>query len=128
MNKLKNDKGVTLIVLTITIIVLLIVTSITISNSRSQLAIKKVNNLYTDIESISTKVSDYYLKNNSLPVFEDNVYLNNSSELGLLINANGGDKSIINPNDDGEYYVLKLSELSNLTLNYGKDFKTSRNT
>ncbi len=123
MNKLKNDKGVTLIVLTITIIVLLIVTSITISNSRSQLAIKKVNNLYTDIESISTKVSDYYLKNNSLPVFEDNVYLNNSSELGLLINANGGDKSIINPNDDGEYYVLKLSELSNLTLNYGKDFK-----
>ena len=38
---LKNEKGVTLIVLTITIIVLLIITGIMISNSKSQLAIKK---------------------------------------------------------------------------------------
>ena len=128
MNKLKNDKGVTLLVLTITIIVLLIITSITISNSKSQLAIKKVNNLYTDIDSINTKVSDYYIKNNSLPVFENNVYLNNSSELGLLINANGGENTIINPNDDGVYYVLKLSQLSNLTLNYGKEFKEWNST
>ena len=124
---LKNEKGVTLIVLTITIIVLLIITGIMISNSKSQLAIKKVNNLYADIDAISTKVSDYYLKNNSLPVFS-NVYLNSSNELGLLLIANGGDKSVINSNDDGPYYVLDLSKLDNLTLNYGNDYQNWNDT
>ena len=98
-----------------------------ISNSKSQLAIKKVNNLYADIDAISTKVSDYYLKNNSLPVFS-NVYLNSSNELGLLLIANGGDKSVINSNDDGPYYVLDLSKLDNLTLNYGKDYQNWNDT
>lgn len=61
-NEIKNNKGVTLLILTITITVLLIITGITITNSKGQLAIKNVNNLYSDLESISTKVSDYYLK------------------------------------------------------------------
>lgn len=122
MINLKSDKGVTLLVLTITIIVLLIITSITISNSKSQLAIKNVNYLYSDIDSISTKVSDYYLKNNSLPVLA-NAYLNNRNALKLLCISNEEDESLINPNDDGEYYVIDLSKLENLTLNYGKDYK-----
>lgn len=128
MINLKNDKGVTLIILTITIIVLLIITGITINNSKSQLMIKKVNNLYSDIDSISTKVSDYYLKNNSLPVFDNNIYLNSSSELGTLIEKNGGDKSVINANDDGPYYVLNLSKLENLTLNFGSEYKKWNDT
>lgn len=123
MIKLKNNKGVTLIVLTVTIIVLLIIISITIYNSKRQLAIKNVNNLYSDIESISTKVSDYYLKNNSLPIFENNAYLNNASQLQLLFKSNGGVGELINPNDDGPYYVINLSKLENLTLNYGRDYK-----
>ena len=81
--KLKNNKGVTLLILTITITVLLIITGITITNSKGQLAIKNVNNLYSDLESISTKVSDYYLKNDSLPVLE-NTYLNSSNALKLM--------------------------------------------
>ena len=128
MINLKNDKGVTLIILTITIIVLLIITGITINNSKSQLMIKKVNNLYSDIDSISTKVSDYYLKNNSLPVFDNNIYLNSSSELGTLIEKIGGDKSVINANDDGPYYVLNLSKLENLTLNFGSEYKKWNDT
>ncbi len=128
MINLKNDKGVTLIILTITIIILLIITGITINNSKSQLMIKKVNNLYSDIDSISTKVSDYYLKNNSLPVFDNNIYLNSSSELGTLIEKNGGDKSVINANDDGPYYVLNLSKLENLTLNFGSEYKKWNDT
>ena len=123
MNNLKNDKGVTLIALTITIIVLLIISEITITSSRTQLAIKKLNNLYSDIEAISTKVSDYYIKNNSLPIFEDNPYMNDSTSFGTFISSKGGNQSIINTNDNGEYYVLNLSKLDNLTLNYGSDYK-----
>ena len=127
MINLRSNKGVTLLVLTITVIVLIIVSSIIITNSKSQIATKRINNLYSDIDSISTKVSDYYLKNNSLPVY-DNAYLNNSTELNSLFQTNGGNDYHININDSGVYYVLNLSKLDNLTLNYGSDFKNWSDT
>ena len=109
---MKNDKGVTLLVLTVTVIVLIIITSITIYGARNQLAIKYLNYLYSDIDSINTRVSAYYLKNNELPVFEnafideydvDNNDAYSTQEVlrNILIN-NGGTLSntLINPNDD----------------------------
>ena len=122
MIDLKRENGVTLIALSITLIVLMIVTGITISSSKNQLAIKKVNNLYADIDSISSKVADYYLENNSLPIFE-NQYVNDKTELETLFKNNKGDGDSINVNDDGAYYVINLIKLSNLTLNYGKQYK-----
>ena len=68
---MKKNKGITMISLVITIIVLLIVTSITIGNGLGQLGIKRVNNLYADIESIST--DEYYVIN---PTKLDNLTLN----------------------------------------------------
>ena len=120
--KLKNEKGITLIVLTITIIVILIVTSITIYNSNNQLAIKKVNNLYSDLESISTKVTAYYLENDTLPVY-DNEYESSKSDFKTLIDTNGAEDNVINPNDGETYHVIDLSKLDNLTLNYGLEYK-----
>lgn len=128
MINLKKDKGVTLIALTITIIVLLIISGITINSSKSQLAIKKVNNLYSDIESINTKISDYYLKYNSLPVFENNPYMNDSTSFEEFISSKGGNQNALNANDSGPYYVLNLSKLENLTLNYGSDYKNWNDT
>ena len=119
---LKNEKGVTLIVLTITIIVILIITSITIYNSNNQLAIRRVNNLYSDIDSISTKVTMYYLENDTLPVC-DNEYETSIYDFKNIINSNGAEDNVINPNDGDIYYVIDLSKLDNLTLNYGMGFK-----
>lgn len=121
--RLRNDKGVTLLALTITIIVLLIITSIVINNSKSQLVIKRLNNLFSDIDSINTKVTDYYLKNNSLPIFKENTYFNSSSEFNSFISSKYGSATTINVNDDGPYYVLNLAKLENLTLNYGIEYK-----
>ena len=120
--KSKEEKGVTLLVLTITIIVLLIITSITIGNFQNQLGKKNLNNLYSDIEAINAKISEYYLKNNSLPIFEENAYMNNSSQLKLLFKTNGGKGTLININDENSYYVINLSKLENLTLNYGREY------
>lgn len=120
---MKRNKGITMISLVITIIVLLIVTSITIYNGIGQLGIKRVNNLYADIDSISTKVAEYYLKNESLPVFENNKYVDSKEELEALFKTNGSTEDITNVNDGEEYYVLNLSKLDNLTLNYGEDYK-----
>lgn len=124
---MKKNKGITMISLVITIIVLLIVTSITIGNGLGQLGIKRVNNLYADIESISTKVAEYYLKNGTLPVY-DNLYVNNKQELEELFKKNGATENITNVNDGDEYYVINPTKLDNLTLNYGDDYKEWTNT
>ena len=119
---MKNNKGITMISLVITIIVLIIVASITIYNGTAQLGIKRVNSLYADIDSISTKVAEYYLKNEKLPVFE-NKYIDNKTNLEKLFRENGATTNITNANDGDDYYVLDLSKLDNLTLNYGDEYK-----
>lgn len=120
----KSESGVTLIALTITIIVLLIITSITITNGIKQLGLKKVNNLEADINSISTKITDYYLKNESLPIFQ-NPYINGKENFELLLIKNGSNsQTSVNPNDSGSYYVIDLSKIEGLTLNYGSNYKS----
>ena len=119
---MRNNKGITMISLVITIIVLLIVTSITIYNGLAQLGIKRVNNLYADIDSLSTKVAEYYLKNEKLPVY-DNKYVENKNQLETLFRKNGATTDVTNVNDGDDYYVLDLSKLDNLTLNYGDEYK-----
>ncbi len=119
---MKNNKGITMISLVITIIVLLIVTSIIIGNGLGQMGTKRVNYLYADIDSISTKIAEYYLKNETLPVYE-NLYVNSKEELEDLFKSNGATTDITNVNDGNEYYVIDLSKLNNLTLNYGDDYK-----
>ncbi len=123
----KNNKGITLIILIVFIIVLMIITSITIFNFKDELTIREVNNLYSDLESISTKISDYYLTNDSLPIFEDNPYLADSKALSALFASKGESEGVINPNDEGPYYVINLSKLENLTLTYGMDYKNWKN-
>lgn len=124
---MKNNKGITMISLVITIIVLIIVTSVTIYNGTAQLGIKRVNNLYADIDSISTKVAEYYLKNDKLPVFE-NEYIDSKTNLEKLFRENGATTNITNVNDEGAYYAIDLTKLDNLTLNYGDDYKKWTNT
>ena len=122
---MRNNKGITMISLVITIIVLLIVTSITVHNGLVQMKIKRVNNLYADIDSLSTKVAEYYLKNKTIPIYNE-PYVDDKNELQVLFNNNGATETekLINVNDEGAYYVLDLSKLDNLTLNYGDDYKT----
>ena len=67
MNILKNEKGVTLLALTITIIVMVIVTGTLIYNTNNQVQVQKIDKLYSDIEQIKDKVSEYYISNKKLP-------------------------------------------------------------
>ncbi len=123
--KIKSNKGVTLIVLTIMIVVLLIITGMLIYGSKSQIRTKKLNELYDDIEILNSKVSEYYLKNGSIPLVDENTpYITNTSEgkdFENLLRANGANEISFNVNDDENYYVLDINKLDNLTLNYGQD-------
>ena len=71
---------------------------------------QNINNMYSDIEQIQTEVDSYYLKNNELPVLNFEINFSNS----------------VNPNDSSEYYVIDLSKLENLKLNYGKEFEETK--
>ena len=123
--KIKSNKGVTLIVLTIMVVVLLIITGMLIYGSKSQIRTKKLNELYDDIEILNSKVSEYYLKNGSIPLVDENTpYITNTSEgkdFENLLKANGANEISFNVNDDENYYVLDINKLDNLTLNYGQD-------
>lgn len=131
MNKFRNEKGVTLLALTITIIVMVIITATLITNTSNRLKIEKVDNLYSDIEQIKDKVSKYYISKGKLPIKED-AYCT-ANELVNILKANGADTSkteddLLDFNDkrsasEATYYVIDLSKLDNLTLNYGSEYK-----
>ncbi len=112
----KNEKGITLIVLTIMIIVIIILSSIVVIEGSGLLSIKKVNEMYSDIGIINTEISNYYLRVGEIPVIEK--YCDKSNMIHVF-----GDEKYLNPNDGNNYYVIDLSKLDNLTLNYGKDYK-----
>ncbi|MBR3003127.1 MAG: hypothetical protein IKF38_06205 [Clostridia bacterium] len=120
---IKNNKGVTLVVLTITIIVLMIITSVVIYNAKAQLAIKYLNNLYSDINSLETKIATYYLEFGTLPVYENREFVATKNDLKSVFQSHGGNENTpLNVNDSGKYYVIDLTKLDNLTLNYGKGY------
>lgn len=131
MNKFKDEKGVTLLALTITIIVMVIITTTLITNTKNHLKIEKTNNLYSDIEQIKDKVSEYYIRKGKLPIKEE-AYCT-AYELVDILKTNGVDSEktmddLLDVNDkksisEATYYVINLSDLDNLTLNYGSEYK-----
>ena len=122
--KLKNNKGVTLLILTIIVIVLVVITSITIQAGKHYLNLKDVNELYSDIEAINVAISDYYLEHDDLPI-KDHQYLEDKNALEDCFEASGGGADAwVNPDDEGGYYVIDLSKLENLTLINGREYRS----
>ncbi len=109
---IKNEKGITLTTLILTVVLILIIGGMMGYYSTSGLNLKRINNMYSDIEQIQTEVDTYYLKNNELPLLNVSVSFSNYS----------------NPNDNSEYYVIDLFKLGNLKLNYGKEFENIKSS
>lgn len=135
MDITKNEKGVTLVALTITIIVILIVTSTLIYNANNEAQMKKLNNLYSDIEVLESKVSEYYIRHGQLPLKGENESKYCTADgLVQILKKNGADNKLgaddlLDINDDKSnaeytYCVLDLSKLDNLTLNYGSQYNS----
>ena len=109
---IKNEKGITLTSLVLTVVLILIIGGMMGYYSTSGLKMQKINNMYSDIEQIQTEVDTYYLKNNELPILSFNINFVNSA----------------NPNDSSEYFVIDLAKLGNLRLNYGKEFENIKSS
>ena len=112
--KIKNEKGVSLITLTIAIVILIAITSMLVYSSQDSIRLSGVQKLYNDIATLGDKVSSYYLENGELPIGAE---YNNNNFIGDISNTN--QKNI---NDGEKYYVLDLSALGGVTLNYGREY------
>ena len=104
---MKNNKGITLITLTVAVLIMIILSSMLIYNAKNGLKMKNLKDMQNDIEILEDKVNAYYVKYADIP-----------AEIEYLGNINFEPQ----PNDDDEYYVLDLKALEGISLNYGSEF------
>lgn len=128
-NKLKSQKGISLITLSITVIVLMVVTNAIIYNSKDNLVLERLKNMQSDVSNLKEKVSDYYIQYGTIPVLEreDGTFIEYTNLDDLRDkNVGAADKEegiISDIADIGKFYVIDISLLDNLTLNFGEDYK-----
>lgn len=114
IQNLTSSKAITLVTLVLTIVLILLISGTMGYYTKSGFELQKVNNMYSDIEQIESKIDDYYIKNNELPVIKDLEKINFSHSS--------------NVNDNENYYMIDLSKLGSISLNYGKDFENIKNS
>ena len=105
----KNNKGITMITLIVTILVISIIAGVTIYQSVENIKARKIDSLYTDLELLEDKVNTYYLNNGSLPIKEE-------------FKGSDNFKSVRNVNDNDVYYVIDISKLEGVSLSMKLDF------
>ena len=115
MRKMKTERGVTLVALTITVIILLIVSSILIYNANDNIQIKRLTSMYNDVSNLRDKVASYYKEYGAIPAKIEYTAVSHLKDAGV-IGANDGDK----------FYVLDLERLDGVTLIFGKDYEKVR--
>lgn len=109
-----NNKGITMVSLVITIMVMAIIAGTTIYTSLNRFEINNLNKMYNDIKLLSDKVANYYVKYNGLPVVRDS----SNNPVVYPVSSLNFDKNI---NDSGDYYIIDLKTMDGITLNYGAD-------
>lgn len=112
--KIKQEKGVTMIALVLVIIIIFILTGMLIYNAQDSIELKALTQLYNDIDTLRTKVSEYYNEYGKIPA---NIEYTDSTSLSKLSSV------LSEKNDTGKFYVIDLQLMKGITLNYGKDYE-----
>jgi len=113
---IKKQNGITLVSLVIVIVLMLIISSTVVNVSLDRFEINSFNKMKNDIELLKDKVSNYYLKYNGLPVIRND---NNEPVEYIYTSLDF---------ESGKYYILDLSAMEGVSLNYGKAGFESPNT
>ena len=112
-SKIKSERGISLVSLVITIVVIIILANVIIYNVRDDLKLGNLTEMQNDIETLRDKVSSYYTQNGKIPASIEYTNISHIEEAGVISQAI----------DTGKFLVIDLSALENLTLNNGKDFE-----
>lgn len=94
--KIKSNKGITMVALVTTIIIMLILLGVSINGINTSNNAVPYNNMVADITLLEEKLLLYYNKYKEIPKTE-----------------------IVKQIDGVQYYEIDLSKLENITLNYG---------
>ena len=105
---IKEQKGITLFILVITVVIMSILAGTVAVSIRGYGDLADLKNLASDLQNLREKVDIYYEKYNELPV--SNVI---TEDFATLL----GDKK--NGNDGALYYKINLQFLDSLSLTYG---------
>lgn len=116
-NRIKSSKGISLVSLVITVIVLMILSNVIIYNVSDNLKLGKLTELQNDIDNLRDKVSAYYTQNGKIPASIQYTNVDAIKTAGVISDAV----------DTGDFLVIDLSALDNVTLNKGRDFEKVRN-
>ena len=112
---LKNEKGINLISLTIIVIVILTLTGTVLYNVKDNLGIQRLKSMQTDIANLRDKVSLYYNQYGKIPA---------DTNIQYTTIENISKEELLSPEDkNGQFYVIYLSTLENLTLTYGEEYE-----
>ncbi len=105
---MKKNKGITLVSLSVTVILLIIISSILVIDIQESLDIKNFQKMKSDIELLKDKVLEYYIENGEIP------------KLCLYSNTDNIEEK--SANDKQEYYVIDLLKLKDISINYGREY------
>lgn len=109
-NKFANSKGITLVSLSITVVIIILISNMLLYNLMDNIRVGNLKNMQNDISNLREKISSYYAQNGEIPAKNQYTNLSNlTSIIGVL--------------DTGDFYVIDLKALENLTLNYGRDYE-----
>jgi len=104
-----KENGITLVSLVITIGVMLIIAATVVPVTYERFEINNLNKMITDIELLKDKVSNYYLKYGVLPILRTN-----GAEVRYTY------KTLSFEESSTIYYILDLSAMDGISLNYGR--------
>ena len=90
---MKKDKGITLVALVITIIVMSIIAGTVIFQAINMVQSQELNKLYNDLRTLEDKVNLYYTEYGGIPV---------SGEY----TGSQAFQMVRNPNDSNKYYII----------------------
>lgn len=101
--RINSNKGITIIALVITIVLLLILTGVVIHSVNISNNKEYYNKMVADINLINDKVLVYYNKYNEIPKTTRKIVINQVT-----------------------YWEIDLSKLDNITLNLGTEYRKNR--
>lgn len=102
--KSNSNRGITIVSLVITVIILLILSGTAIYNLNLSSGAGRLNNMVADIKLLKDEILLYYNKYQEIPTTERKTNINGT-----------------------EYYEIDLSKLDNITLNFGEDYGKTDN-
>lgn len=108
---MKNEKGITIVALVLTVILMIIISSTIIYNVRKSTNVEKYNNLCADIQLLEDKIAVYYNKYGQIPTKGESI------APGLIM------PSIMNKESDpySLYYQIDIEKLQNVSLSLSND-------